>query len=208
MAPRDTGELVQMMDLAMTCDGPVAIRYPRGTGPAEEHQLRHQPFAIGEAEKIAEGEDGCLLAYGAMVYAALDIRRRVAMRTGCTLAVVNARFAKPLDRRMIESCLIRYPFVLSLEEHSVAGGFGAAVAEFVHGGSGDQVDGGRLGLMGLPDRYIDHGERTRQLGDARMDIESLTERVSRRLGGHRRFVRPRRRDGDPESKADEWRSMR
>jgi 1-deoxy-D-xylulose-5-phosphate synthase len=181
MAPRDTGELVQMMELASTCDGPVAIRFPRGSGARPEAQLPHLPLRVGGAERLANGDDGCLLAYGPMTYVALEVRRRISESSGRTLAVVNARFAKPLDEHLILAELERQPIVFTLEDHALAGGFGAAVAELALTHCRGQFDARRLEIIGLPDRFIDHGERTQQLADAGLDPDTLTERVSKRI---------------------------
>jgi 1-deoxy-D-xylulose-5-phosphate synthase len=181
MAPRDTGELVQMMELGGACGGPVAIRFPRGAGALPEAQLPHLPFQVGEAEHVAEGDDGCLLAYGPMTYVALEVRRRILESRGRTLSVVNARFAKPLDERLILAELVRQPVVFTLEDHVVAGGFGAAIAELALTRWRGQVDANRLELLGLPDRFIDHGERAQQLAGAELDVDAVTERVRRRL---------------------------
>ncbi len=179
MAPRDTGELAQMMDLALTVDGPVAIRFPRGAGP--DAQLPHQPFAVGEGERAADGADGCIIAYGPMTYAALEVRRRILAASGRALAVINARFAKPLDARLIGAELARQPVAFTLEDHARAGGFGAAVAELALGELKGQVDPGRLEILALPDRFIDHGDRTQQLADAGLDLDQLTARITSRL---------------------------
>jgi 1-deoxy-D-xylulose-5-phosphate synthase len=181
MAPRDTGELVRMMDLAASCDGPVAIRFPRGAGVKPEAQVAHRNFGVGEAEQLAEGEDGCLLAYGPMAYTALEVRRRILQAHGRTLAVVNARFAKPLDESLILHEVSRQPVVFTLEDHVVAGGFGAAVAELVLSRGSATVDAGCIEIIGLPDRFIDHGERTQQLAEAALDADSLTQRIAKRL---------------------------
>ncbi len=180
MAPRDTGELVQMMELASRCDAPVAIRFPRGAGVRPDAQVPHRLFGVGEAERLADGEDGCLLAYGPMTYIALEVRQRIYDSSGRHLAVVNARFAKPLDERLILAELARQPVIFTLEDHVVAGGFGAAVAELAltHGRG---VDADRVEIIGLPDRFIDHGERAQQLADAGLDVDTLTERVRDRI---------------------------
>src|SRR5262245_34928018 len=183
MSPRDTGELAQMMDLAMTCDGPTAIRFPRGSGAKPDAQLAHEPFAIGQAERVADGDDGCIIAYGPGVYAALEVRRRIHAASGRALTVVNARFAKPLDEALIAAELARQPVVFTLEDHVLAGGFGSAVLEFAR--SQNRFDTNRLELLALPDRFIDHGQRTEQLGDAAMDLDHLTARISERLASVR-----------------------
>jgi 1-deoxy-D-xylulose-5-phosphate synthase len=183
MAPRDTGELAAMMDLALTVEGPTAIRFPRGSGAAPDAQLPHAPFAIGEAERVADGSDGCLLAYGPMVYTALAVRRRILETTGRTLAVVNARFAKPLDERLIAAALAAQPVVFTLEDHVAAGGFGAAVLELASGRA--DLDANRVEVLALPDRFIDHGQRGEQLASAGLDLDHVVERVTARLAALR-----------------------
>jgi 1-deoxy-D-xylulose-5-phosphate synthase len=192
MAPRDTGELAAMMDLAWGWDGPVAIRFPRGSGVRPEQAIPGTPFSFGQAERIAEGGDGCILAYGTMTYAALEVRRRVQERTGRALGVINARFVVPLDEVLVRTELERQPVVFTLEDHMVACGFGSAVAEFALSAGAD-VDASKLELLGLPPRFIDHGDRTQQLADGGLDVESVTARVIARLERVRPLLRPARR---------------
>ncbi len=187
MAPRDTGELVQMMDLAATCDGPVAIRFPRGASAQPQAQLPASSFAVGEAEYVDEGSDGCLLAYGPMTYVALEVRRQIEAATGRKLCVVNARFAKPLDERLIAAELERQPVVFTLEDHVVAGGFGSAVAEFA---ITHRHDAARLEILGLPDLFIEHGERAQQFASVNLDVDAITQRVSARLESAAPLRRP------------------
>ncbi|MDX2170076.1 MAG: 1-deoxy-D-xylulose-5-phosphate synthase [Deltaproteobacteria bacterium] len=187
MAPRDTLELKRMMTLAATLDGPAAIRFPRGSSLKPELAVPVEPFGVGVAEPLAEGTDGCILAYGSLVYAALDVRRRVLDATGRKLAVVNARFAKPLDEALIAAELARQPVVFTLEDHVLAGGFGSAVLEFVRTRS--DLDANRLELLALPDRFIDHGQRPEQLAEAGLDLDQLTARVTQRLHAVRPAVR-------------------
>jgi 1-deoxy-D-xylulose-5-phosphate synthase len=185
VAPRDTGELQQMMELAQSWDGPVAIRFPRGASAAPDTQRPHLPFTFGTAERLADGTDGCILAYGPMAYAAMEVRRRVFEQRGQTLAVINARSAKPLDAALIRLELQRQPVVFTLEDHMVACGFGSAVAELALSQTPGHADAAKLCLLGLPDRFIDHGDRTQQLADAHLDVTALTARVVERLAAVR-----------------------
>jgi 1-deoxy-D-xylulose-5-phosphate synthase len=187
MAPRDTVELKQMMTLAAGLAGPSAIRFPRGSSLKPEMVVPVSPFAVGVAEPLADGSDGCILAYGSLVYAALDVRRRVLESTGRKLTVINARFAKPLDERLIAAELARQPVVFTLEDHVLAGGFGSAVLEFARTRS--DLDANRLELLALPDRFIDHGQRPEQLAEAGLDLDQLTTRVTQRLTAVRPAVR-------------------
>src|SRR4029450_745628 len=106
----------------MTCAGPTAIRFPRGSGAKPDVQLAHEPFAIGQAERVADGDDGCIIAYGPGVYAALEGRRRIHAGSGRALTVVNARFAKPLDEAMIAARLAPAPGGVPPEDPGPAGG--------------------------------------------------------------------------------------
>jgi 1-deoxy-D-xylulose-5-phosphate synthase len=178
MSPRDTGELAQMMELAGTCDGPTAIRFPRGSGAKPEAQLTHAPFGVGAAERVADGDDGCIVAYGPMVYAALELRRRIRAASGGVLAVVNARFAKPLDEHLLAAELARQPIVFTLEDHVLAGGFGSGVLELARARG---LDANRLEVLALPDRFVDHGQRGEQLAACGLDLDRLTERIGTRL---------------------------
>ena len=190
LAPRDTGELQQMMDVAASWDGPVAIRFPRGAGMAPASQRPHLPFAIGQAERLADGTDGCLMAYGPIVYSALEVRRRILETHGWTLAVINARSVKPLDEALIRAEFQQQPVVFTLEDHTVAGGFGAAVAEFALTQPHGAVDASKLCLLGIPDMFIDHGDRTQQLAAAGLDLDTLTNRVAARVAAVHRSPHP------------------
>jgi 1-deoxy-D-xylulose-5-phosphate synthase len=183
MAPRDASELGAMMELAARCDGPVAIRYPRGASAEPGLRLPAAPLALGRAERLAEGRDGVMLTYGPFAYVALELRRRVRARTGRWLAVINARFAKPLDARLIEAEWRCQPAVFTLEDHVTAGGFGSAVAELGLTRLRGRVDPRRLCLLGLPDRFIDHAERGEQLAVAGLSLGALEARVVARLEG-------------------------
>lgn len=188
MAPRDTGELGRMMNWALGHNGPVAIRFPRASGARPEAERPSGSFSVGEAERLEDGNDGCLLALGPMTYTALEVRRRILRSAGRTLAVVNARFAKPLDEQLIESELSRQPILFTLEDHVLPGGFGSAVAEFA---ASRQKNSGYLAqveILALPDRFIDHGERPLQLGCAGLDVDSVT----RRIAGCLEAIRPSR----------------
>lgn len=183
MAPRDGGELARMMELARVWDGPVAIRYPRGAGAHPDQCLPYAALRIGRAERLADGNDGAILAYGPFAYVALELRRRIAARSGRTIAVINARFAKPLDARLIENEWRRQPVLFTLEDHASACGFGSAVAELGLTRLRGRVDPRRLCILGVPDRFIDHGERCEQLAAVGLDLTALEVRVMARLQG-------------------------
>lgn len=178
MAPRDGSELRRMMRLAKRHPGPSAIRYPRTRTPLPDSEIPGKPFEVGQAETLKQGSDGCLIAYGAMVYPALDVAAAIHERHGLELAVINARFAKPLDDGMLRRELGRQPFLFTLEDHMRAGGFGAAVLEHANAKA---YDTSKLEIMAIEDHWVDHGQRVESLAMAALDVPSLIRRVEARL---------------------------
>lgn len=172
MAPKDGRELRQMLRLAIECDRPTAIRYPKDTIPDEDMDLPGGSFSIGEAEVLKEGSEGAILAYGAMVYPAYVAAERLRAE-GIEAAVINARFAKPLDKAVILEVLSENPFILTVEDHALAGGFGSAVLEMVCEEGGDTR---KIRRMGIPDRFVEQGPRETLLGGLGLDAEGIYKR--------------------------------
>lgn len=156
MAPKDEAELRQMVWTAVRhCAerrGPIALRYPRGTGAGVPLDGPLAELPIGVSETLREGADVSLVAYGTLAPAALAAAAELA-RDGIEATVVNARFAKPLDTERLLALAARTPRMLTVEEHVVSGGFGSAVAE-LFAERGARVE---LELLGVPDEWVDHG---------------------------------------------------
>jgi 1-deoxy-D-xylulose-5-phosphate synthase len=155
MAPKDENELRHMLaTMAAYGDGPIAVRYPRGSGrgvPLEEPRV----LPIGEAELVRTGGDLLLVAYGTMVATAERAAQILAAR-GIDAAVINARFAKPLDDRLLIEWARRVPRVATLEEGAVPGGFGEGVLELF---SRHPIPGLKTRCFGVPDHFFDHATR-------------------------------------------------
>jgi 1-deoxy-D-xylulose-5-phosphate synthase len=153
MAPKDGEELRAMLRFAVAHDGPVAIRYPRGSVPAMDWGVSDSPIELGKAEIVREGSDAVIFAIGSMVattFAAVQQLEQEGMR----VALVNARFAKPLDKETILRFAQRVPRFVLVEENTVCGGFGAAVLELLaHEGIADV----QVKHLGVPDEFIEHG---------------------------------------------------
>ena len=156
MVPKDEDELADMMYTAMLREGPSAIRYPRGIGPGTA--VKEQPVAIeiGKAEVVFEpkgGADVAIFGLGAMLPEALRLAELL-KAAGFAAAVINPRFAKPIDRECVEDFAHRCGLVITLEDHVLAGGFGSAVLETLN----------ELELkvpvvrVGWPDAFIEHGK--------------------------------------------------
>ncbi|MDJ0839201.1 MAG: 1-deoxy-D-xylulose-5-phosphate synthase [Acidobacteriota bacterium] len=179
MAPRDGSELRAMMRLAADYPGPTAIRYPRTATPKPALERPVQaPLVLGRSELLVDGEDGCLIAYGAMVYPALDIAAGIRERHGLNLAVVNARFAKPLDEDMLTREFHRQDYLFTLEDHAKAGGFGSAVLEAANA-LGFETK--KLTVFAIEDHWVDHAQRVEALAMAGLDVGTLIERVEKVL---------------------------
>ncbi|MGI4828525.1 MAG: transketolase C-terminal domain-containing protein, partial [Janthinobacterium lividum] len=154
MDPKDEDELADMMYTAMLHPGPSAIRYPRGTGPASV--VKPQPVAIelGKAEILQDGSDVAVFALGAMM---AEGRRLVVMleQQGLSAALVNPRFAKPVDRDAVDHFGQNCGLIITLEDHVLAGGFGSAVLEAVN----DLQLQVPVVRVGWPDQFIEHGRQ-------------------------------------------------
>jgi 1-deoxy-D-xylulose-5-phosphate synthase len=156
MAPKDEGELRQMLHTAVhfarTARGPMAIRYPRGTGVGADLAAPLRDIPIGKGEILRDGADVVIAAYGTVAGAALAAAETLA-ESGIDATVVNARFAKPLDEDLFLGLAARIPRFATVEEHVVAGGFGSALAELFH----ERTAAVEVATLGVPDEFVDHG---------------------------------------------------
>lgn len=152
MAPSDQSELVAMLKSSLKYSGPIAIRYPRGSGPQEEVDYRLPVLPFGRGELLREGEDLVILAVGPLVYQALEAAEQLSMK-GKEAAVINCRFVKPLDEELILEWSNRTKKVITIEENVIAGGFGSAVLELL----ADRGFNGEAARMGIPDSFLGHG---------------------------------------------------
>jgi 1-deoxy-D-xylulose-5-phosphate synthase len=152
MAPKDENELRHMLRTAIEHPGPAALRIPRGAAYGVPLEEEIKPLKIGEAELLREGSDVAILAFGARVAAALDAADRL-QESGVRAAVLNARFAKPLDVRWIVDLASRCGAIVTVEDHAAMGGFGTSVLE-VLAAAGIGVP---ARILGVPDRIIEHG---------------------------------------------------
>jgi 1-deoxy-D-xylulose-5-phosphate synthase len=178
MAPKDENELRAMLaTMASYNGGPIAVRYPRGSGLGVPLDPTPRPLVIGEAELLQPGEDLVLVAYGTMVGPARAAAKLLGER-GISAAVINARFAKPLDERLIFDWARRTGRVATLEEAALPGGFGDGVLELLSGAVGPAV---RTLRFGVPDRFFDHGARDSLLRHAGLDAESIAREIERWL---------------------------
>ena len=152
MATKDENELQHMLYTAVNHNGPIAIRYPRGEGMGVSLDRDLKRIEIGKGEIILDGDDVAIIAIGNTVYPALDAASRL-REEGVSVAVMNARFVKPLDKELIVGIAGRVKGIITIEEHSLSGGFGSAVLELLS----DEDIKIKVKRLGLPDKYIEHG---------------------------------------------------
>jgi len=159
MVPKDEDELADMMFTALLHDGPAAIRYPRGAGPGVPVKAQPRALEIGVAEVIEDGHDVAIFGLGAMLPEAVRLAAML-RREGLSTAVVNPRFAKPIDRACVAQYARHCGLLVTMEDHVLAGGFGSAVLEAL---SELELDVPVV-RVGWPDQFIEHGrlEQLRQ----------------------------------------------
>ncbi|MBI5771123.1 MAG: 1-deoxy-D-xylulose-5-phosphate synthase [Verrucomicrobia bacterium] len=153
MQPKDEDELVDMLHTGLTHRGPTFIRYPRGAGVGVPIKPQPAALPIGHAEVLREGSNIMIWALGSMVQDAHQLARRLATEENLSVGVVNARFAKPLDRALLLSHAACIPLLVTMEDNVLAGGFGSAVLEALHEADCPVA----VERIGWPDRFVEHG---------------------------------------------------
>jgi 1-deoxy-D-xylulose-5-phosphate synthase len=187
MVPKDENELRHMVYTAIRYDkGPIALRYPRGKGEGVEWEPSLQELDLGKSVVEKKGHDIALLALGPLVYRALQVAEILSEEYGVSVQVVNVRFLKPLDTEMLDSVFDSFRCVVTMEEGALAGGLGSAVAEqmALYGHSGIE-----LIPCGIPDEFVEQGNRQRLLDLVGLSTSALVKRISQSkiLSGHKKF---------------------
>ena len=171
MTPADENECRQMLYTAFQLDTPTAVRYPRGTGPGVEIRKEMQALAIGKGEVRRHGARVAILAFGSMLKPALEAGEEL------NATVANMRFVKPLDESLVQQLAREHELLVTVEEGAVMGGAGSAVAECL------AVAGltSHVLHLGLPDRFIDHGDTGLLLAAVGLDKAGLLAAIRSRL---------------------------
>ncbi len=191
MAPKDEAEMRDMMLTAIEHPGPAALRYPRGNGLGVDISSAPKKIEIGKGEVLRKGKDAAIIAYGSMVSAAAQAAETLAA-AGIQATVVNARFVKPLDEKLIEELAREHELIVTVEEAYLAGGFGSAVMEFLE--EKDLLKGLSVIRMGVPDEIVTHGDPKVLLAEYGLNAEGIAEKVKHGLeaisgksSGNKRF---------------------
>ena len=173
MAPKDEAELRNMLYTAIQYkEGPVAIRYPRGSAFGVPLKEGFELLDIGKAEQLKDGDSVALLAIGSMVDYAIKASERL-MPEGIKCEIINMRFAKPLDTNTLDRIAKKHSKVITLEESTVVGGFGSGVLEYF-AEKNYKCDVLRIGL---PDSFIDHGTQAELHHLLEIDPEGIADKV-------------------------------
>lgn len=175
MAPGDELDVAPMLNFALKHEGPVALRYPKAG--LEKVERGVAPLELGQAEIYEWGPDGAIVAYGSLfptcVKAAEALRKE-----GVEIGVINARFAKPIDRQTLLRAVEQLPLVVTVEEGTLEGGFGSALLEAVNAAG---LDTRHIVRLGIPDRFIEHAERSELLADLGLDVKGIVGTVMSNL---------------------------
>jgi 1-deoxy-D-xylulose-5-phosphate synthase len=169
MAPGDELDAVAMLDFALRHEGPVAVRYPKAA--VETISRQAAPMELGRAEVLRAGGDGALIGCGTLVNTCLKAAVGLADE-GLEIGVINARFVKPLDTETILHAVRQSPFVVTVEEGALAGGFGSAVLEAAADAG---LDASKIRRLGVPDRFVEHGGRDELLAELRLDSQGIAQ---------------------------------
>lgn len=178
MAPKNKWEFSDMIKFALNYDHPVAVRYPRGEAYDGLEEFR-APVEVGKGEIIYEKGKIALLAYGSMVKTALEVRERL-KQEGTDCALINMRFAKPLDHKLLCDLASAYELIVTMEENIQTGGMGEAVAGYL------RKAGSHVCVMhvAIDDMFIPHGNAEVLKAKAGLDADSIAGRIEKYRNTH------------------------
>ena len=183
-APKDEAELRDLLFTGVTHDTPFAVRFPRGSGPGSPTDAQMKAIRIGSGELLRKGTDVALVGFGATVMECSKAADLLA-KQGLSAAVVNARFAKPLDEELLLRVARDTPGVITAEENVRAGGFGDAVlALLADHGLADKY----LGCLSMPDKIVDHGPQAIFRAAYALDAAGIADYAARAIA--KRTPRP------------------
>jgi 1-deoxy-D-xylulose-5-phosphate synthase len=173
-APKDEAEMRDMLLTVIEHPAPAAIRYPRGNGVGVDISKSPQKLEIGRAELSRDGSDVAIIAYGSMVYQAMQAAENLA-KEGIQATVVNARWVKPLDSELITALTQNQRLMVTVEEAYLAGGFGSAVMECLE--QNNLLDTVKLIRMGVPDEIVTHGDPKLLLSQYGLDADGIYKKI-------------------------------
>ena len=178
MMPKDENEGQHMVKTAIDYnDGPIALRYPRGNGLGVPMDAELQAIPIGSWEVLRKGSDAAILTFGTTIPMAMEAATRLS-REGIQVEVINARFIKPLDERMLHDLVERNLPLFTVEEAILQGGFGSSILEFIQD---HEYTGVSVSRMGIPDQFIEHGNVDELLNEIHLNADELVTRIQNKM---------------------------
>ena len=175
MAPKDENELRHMLKTAVDFDGPISLRYPRGSGVGVDITEPMQTLPIGKAEVLREGKDVSIWAIGSMVQSAAQAAEKLAEQ-GISAGVVNMRFVKPLDKELLLAQAKEYGKIVTLEEGVLQGGVGSAVLETLN--EAQLLTKCQVLTLGIPDEFVLHGDKKLLFKDLELDVDAIVAKTA------------------------------
>jgi 1-deoxy-D-xylulose-5-phosphate synthase len=166
-APSDENECRQLLFSAYDYPGPAAVRYPRGEGIGIKIEANNLAHNVGEGRQVRKGKEIAILNFGVLLPAAVEAASRL------DASVYDMRWVKPLDEALINQASQQHKLLITLEENTIVGGAGSAVAEYLS----SKAIVMPLLQLGLPDKYIDHGNRKKILAAIGLDASGMYERI-------------------------------
>ncbi len=176
MAPGDGPEIPAMLDFALNFNGPCSLRYPKTK--AENIERDRAPIELGKAEVLSWGTDAAIVCCGTQLADCVAAAERL-REEGLSVGVVNARFVKPIDKEVMTRALTECSTVITVEEGALSAGFGSALAEFAADAG---LDASHVKRIGLPDQFIEHGDRAELLAEFNLDADGIAKTVRENAG--------------------------
>jgi len=180
MAPKDENELQNMLYTAVLHDGPISIRYPRGSGPGAKLKNEFRKLEIGKGEVVYRSEikdpksELCIISIGSMVHTSVEAAKLLEKKR-ISAKVINARFIKPLDKDLILKEIVSAGKIITVEEGIADGGFGSAVLEMLQ----NEKSNVPVQRIGLPCTFIEHGKRDEMLEHYGLSAEGICDQISK-----------------------------
>ncbi len=182
MAPGDESDVAPMVKFALKQSHPTSIRYPKAN--LERVERSPSPIEVGKAEVWEWGEDAIIIAFGSLFPTCVKAAQKL-REEGLSVGVVNARFAKPLDQDTVLRAIEQAGLVITVEEGTLQGGFGSAVLEAANAA---RLDTRHVVRLGIPDRFIEHGERGELLTSLGLDVNGIGDAIRQRVRSEQEAV--------------------
>ncbi|EOD01723.1 1-deoxy-D-xylulose-5-phosphate synthase [Caldisalinibacter kiritimatiensis] len=176
LAPKDGNELAEMLKFAINYNGPIAIRYPRGQCADLSYLNKNNKIEYGNGEILKKGKEIAVIAVGRMVEYALKASN-ILEKEGITPTLINARFVKPVDKKLIKKIAKEHKTIITIEDNVKIGGFGSKVVKLLN----DIGYEGNVDVIALPDKFIQHGNVEQLFKENNLDVDSIANTLRKKF---------------------------